>query len=129
MKINFLSIRIITVLAWFGVVGLSAPDKPDGNKTKATAEKPLERIDSKLNSEQNLNKPLDLSVPFQGEPSAGASDKTIQENTDSLFSLGAKKKPSQAPLQLKGGWLMSPEPEVEKSKSLDGAGIVIQVKP
>jgi hypothetical protein len=128
MKINFLSIRIVMVLAWFALVGLSAPDKPDANKPQAAADKPLKRLESTLNGAQNLTKPLDLSVPFQGEPTADANDKTIQENADSLFESGTKK-PSQSPLQLKGGWLMSPEPEAEKRKSLDGAGIVIQVKP
>jgi len=74
--------------------------------------------------------PLDLSVPFK---SAENSDYQIehkelnQGNEADLFDLKIKKKPRS--LELGGGLLMSPEPEAEKRKTVDGAGIVINLKP
>jgi hypothetical protein len=36
---------------------------------------------------------------------------------------------NHGPLELKGSFLMSPEPEAGKQKTVDGAGFVIKLKP
>ena len=40
-----------------------------------------------------------------------------------------KPKKRRRSLELDGNFLMSPEPEVERKKTVDGAGISINVKP
>ena len=73
-------------------------------------------------------KPLDLSIPFSEVERkmrlAGPSPKKPPRKTN-LF---AAEKERQT-VQVNGRLLMSPEPEVEKQKSADGAGIVINLKP
>ncbi|MDD5462699.1 MAG: hypothetical protein PHG00_13875 [Methylococcales bacterium] len=77
-----------------------------------------------------LEKPLDLSLPYKVPEN---SDLKIKQNTSSqrpepnIFTPETKKKTQ--PLQLNGNLLMSPEPEAGKQKSVDGAGIVINIKP
>ena len=77
-----------------------------------------------------FEKPLDLSVPFKDSENANLNDvqkSTAQNLVAKTFASETKKKPG--PLELNGRFLMSPEPEVEKRKSVDGAGIVINLKP
>ena len=77
-----------------------------------------------------FEKPLDLSVPFNASESTDGSNiqkEVAQSLVTNIFAPETKKKPQ--PLELKGGFLMSPEPELEKRKSVDGAGIVINLKP
>lgn len=77
-----------------------------------------------------FEKPLDLSVPFNTSESTDVSNiqkAVAQSLVTNIFAPETKKKPQ--PLELKGGFLMSPEPEFEKRKSVDGAGIVINLKP
>ncbi|MCF8007765.1 MAG: hypothetical protein K9K84_10185 [Methylovulum sp.] len=80
--------------------------------------------------EQELKPPLDLSLPelthSQTERNPILNSPTYRI-VDSLFA--PKTKKNDRPLWVKGGLLMSPEPEVEKKKTVDGAGIVIQLKP
>ena len=77
-----------------------------------------------------FEKHLDLSIPFKGAENTdlNAEQKSVEQSqvTD-MFAPQTKKKPR--PLELNGGFLMSPEPEAEKRKSVDGAGIVINLKP
>ena len=87
-------------------------------------------VDNATIERNEFDMPLDLSLPFKN---AENSDYQIEqkmggqlEETD-LFELKTKKKPRS--LELNGGFLMSPEPEVEKRKTVDGAGIVINIKP
>lgn len=99
-----------------------------------TATKPVKEKSAAVTPQsEEQTKPLDLSVPFKEtnglEPNTTVSklDKNKQPQEGGLFAKDSNKKPESA-LQLNGGWLMSPEPEVEKRKSVDGAGIVINVK-
>ena len=77
-----------------------------------------------------FEKHLDLSVPFKDSENA---DLEIEQNSaaqtrmKNIFAPEAKKKPQ--PLELDSGFLMSPEPEAGKQKTVDGAGIVIKLKP
>ncbi len=77
-----------------------------------------------------FEKPLDLSVPFKDSENVDLNNvqkEVAQSLVTNIFAPETKKK--QQPLELKGGFLMSPEPELEKRKSVDGAGIVINLKP
>lgn len=79
--------------------------------------------------EAELQKPLDLSMPFKDSESAGLTieqNRAAQEESLNIFSSGKNKMPR--PLYLDGQMLMSQEPEGDKRKSFDGAGIVINLK-
>jgi hypothetical protein len=97
-----------------------------------TPEKGTESLgtDNLIIERNEFDMPLDLSVPFK---SAENSDYQIEQKelnqggAADLFDLKTKKKPRS--LELGGGLLMSPEPEAEKRKTVDGAGIVINLKP
>jgi hypothetical protein len=89
------------------------------------------RVGGENNTVKNneFEKPLDLSVPFKNSENADLKDvqkSTTQNLVANTLASETKKKPG--PLELNGSFLMSPEPEVEKRKSLDGAGIVINLK-
>lgn len=80
---------------------------------------------------QPILAPLDLSVPFTAAPAGNDAnglddDADILNDFNGLFA--AKPKKIDGPLQLRGGWIASPEPEVEKRKSVDGASIMINIK-
>ena len=103
-------------------------------ETLATEPKqPTKNIKANVDDSAELQAPLDLSVPFDAAKETNAPNHSTEPNgkaesaVDDLFA-PKPKKPDQ-PLQLKGGFLMSPEPEVEKKKTVDGAGIVIDLKP
>ncbi|MGZ8238265.1 MAG: hypothetical protein ACXWTY_10400 [Methylobacter sp.] len=86
-----------------------------------SAEKETENIE--------LQKPLDLSLSFDDSVNAGLTieqNKAVQKESLNVFSSEKKKK--QRPLYFDGQMLMSQEPEVDKQKSVDGAGIVINLK-
>ena len=79
--------------------------------------------------EIELQKPLDLSMPFEESERAWLTikqNKAVQRESLNIFPTEKKKK--TLPLNLDGQMLMSQEPEVDKQKSLDGAGIVINLK-
>jgi hypothetical protein len=74
-------------------------------------------------------KPLDLSIPFNNSDNADPKieqKSAAQNGVKNIFAPETKKK--RRPLELDGDFLMSPEPEAEKLKSVDGAGIVIKLK-
>lgn len=71
-------------------------------------------------------KPLDLSIPLISLEPADIK-KNDEDQLNEFFDTQSKKR--QRSLELKGNFLMSPEPEVERRKTLDGAGISINVKP
>ena len=77
-----------------------------------------------------FEKPLDLTVPFKDTENADPKieQKTAaQSQVTDIFAPETKKRPR--PLELDSGFLMSPEPEAGKQKSIDGAAIVIKLKP
>lgn len=85
---------------------------------------------SNTSGDSELNKSLDLSIPYKALENASLKIKqntTAQSPEPNIFTLETLKK--SQPLQLKGNFLMSPEPETGKQKSVDGAGIIINLKP
>lgn len=84
-----------------------------------------------VNDDAELQKTLDLSIPFKVKTSENTWLKTeqnrfSQREAANLFATEKQKKPG--PLDLDGQMLMSQEPEMDKRKSFDGAGIVINLK-
>jgi hypothetical protein len=76
-----------------------------------------------------LEKPLDLSVPeknFENADRLMEQRPATQSLDTPIFAPETQKK--ARPIELNGNFLMSPEPEAEKLKSVDGAGIVIKLK-
>ena len=86
--------------------------------------------DEKNTTERNeLETPLDLSVPYEDSENTDLKieqKSAAQSRVTNIFATETKKK--ARPLELDGDFLMSPEPEAEKLKSVDGAGIVIKLK-
>jgi hypothetical protein len=77
-----------------------------------------------------FEKTLDLSIPFKTTENSSLKVEqkaAAQGRENNIFAAETKKKPRK--LELDGDFLMSPEPEAEKQKSVDGAGIVIKLKP
>jgi len=72
-----------------------------------------------------LQKTLDLSLPSENVWLKVEPGRVGQAEASTMFTT-EKKKPR--PVYLDGKMLMSQEPEMDKQKSLDGAGIVITLK-
>jgi hypothetical protein len=73
------------------------------------------------------HKPLDLAVPFKVPQDADAKRPIngLQEKTDSSLFENRNK---QAAVQVKGQFVMSQDPEADKKKSADGAGLTINLR-
>lgn len=85
--------------------------------------------DNRPTQGDELEKPLDLSLPYVDSENAELKREqkpTAQSGVSNIFFPETKKKVRS--LELDGDFLMSPEPEAEKLKSVDGAGIVIKLK-
>jgi hypothetical protein len=93
-------------------------NKSSGQKANAPA------VDTD-NADQafELQKPLDLSIPFEVIDSTGQKS---EKNAAAQNLFTARK---QRTLQLNGGAVMTQEPEGEKQQSVDGAGIIFSLKP
>jgi hypothetical protein len=109
---------------------MASPQKAEQTTTNATASDLAD--DNNPLKPNEFEKPLDLSVPFKDKDAENADLKVeqklaTQNRAPNIFAPDAKKKPR--PLEVDSGFLMSPEPEAEKQKSVDGAGIVIKLKP
>lgn len=104
--------------------------KTANNKAVAISKPASKNEQSDLAKKDDLEKPLDLSIPFAD---IDKSDRSAELNTDSAFQkaniFATENKKKSRPLQLNGRFIMSPEQESEKLKSADGAGIVINLKP
>lgn len=103
------------------------------SKTKKTERKQQETlVPSAENSaiEQiEPQKPLDLSLSFDDSENALLTieqSKAVQKESLNIFSSEKKKK--ARPLYLDGQMLMSQELEGDKQQTVDGAGIVINLK-
>ncbi len=105
------------------LIAQSVKQKPK-NKRKPVLITPPIRIEP-----DELYKPLDLSVPFTDQDSVDSLKDPSLGQTPAINLFDNKTKKPSRPLELKGGFLMSPEPEMEKKKTVDGAGISINVKP
>jgi hypothetical protein len=105
---------------------------PENTKNKQTSVNVKEVAADKSNASESseFQQTLDLSVPYKDPENAETKTKqniSVQNSEANIFTPETIKK--SRPLQLNGGFLMSPEPEAEKRKSVDGAGIVINIKP
>lgn len=109
------------------------PVNASPQKTKQTT---IKAIGTSIANENNpverdeFEKPLDLSVPDKVSENAllKIENKSVaQSQATDIFVPDTKNKPRS--LELDGDFVMSPEPEAEKRKSVDGAGIVIKLKP
>jgi hypothetical protein len=100
--------------------------KKAAKKRKSGIAKPSDADKSALVQQ----KPLDLSIPYTDVEKNGLTtgqEPEIPSGTTNIFASENKKK--TLPVQVDGRLLMSQEPEAEKQKSADGAGIVINLKP
>jgi len=74
-----------------------------------------------------IDHPLDLSIPFKTTEKLDADKKwLIPHEALDVFAVDPNKKARS--LELNGNLLMSPDPQPEKRKSVDGAGIIINIK-
>jgi len=134
MKNHPLSVCVLIITGWFCLCGLNSPDSNELKKTDKARSKhfKVNKAEAKKESDNNNDKPLDLSVPFKDDEDNKEKlplpDDEEQNQKNNLFNSDPKNTP-HSPLQLKGTWLMLQEPELEKRKSVDGAGIIINVKP
>ena len=81
------------------------------------------------NEDAEIQKTLDLTIPFKASENAWLKTEQSRVATgESLTMFTAEKQKKPRPVNLNGQMLMSQEPEVDKQKSLDGAGIVITLK-
>jgi len=72
--------------------------------------------------------PLDLSIPFKVNEKFDLEKKwLIPHEALDVFAVDLNKKAGS--LEFNGDLLMSPDPQPEKRKSVDGAGISINIKP
>jgi len=105
---------------------LVKPKQKTKNKQEAVS---VLRAKNSAAEEAEFQKPLDLSMPFKDSENAWL---TIEQNKavqgESLNIFASEKEKKLRPLYLDSQVLMSQEPEVDKRKSLDGAGIVINLK-
>ena len=138
MKKNRLIALSLVAISYVFLCGFSGSDnhKPTLKNDKHVKEKrALVKDDetggsskNQTEDEINLQKPLDLSVPMsdQAPPEQWEANDPLNNTVTNLFA-PQPKKPS-SPLQFKGDLLMSVEPQTEKKHSVEGAGIVIDLK-
>jgi hypothetical protein len=104
--------------------------KVDENVVKVRSKKKV-RFDAVSKNKSfihsGLDTPLDLSIPFKGTEKFDLEKKwLIPHKALDAFAVDPNKKSRS--LELKGEMLKSPDPQPEKRKSLDGAGISINIK-
>jgi hypothetical protein len=106
--------------------------KEDSVKTKQkkTKNKPsVQSVKNNAHGDAELQKTLDISIPFEASENTGlkvGKNRRIPRESVSLFT--AEKREKSKPVYLNGQMLMSQEPEMDKQKTLDGAGIVFTLK-
>lgn len=121
-------ILTLAAVSWVILTGFQKPSHHQPARHKA----PIAQATQTPAPEAEAPKPpLDLSVPFKNPANDLASGtETPSEpkvtQMDGLFEPPPKK--TNRPIELKGGLLNSPDPEVEKRKSVDGASIMIDIK-
>lgn len=124
-----LFIRAFMMILWVLLTGGKfTPHPKNSTITNKSSTESIEAIQKATDNE--LKQPLDLSIPFKApsnnKPSFGDSNHKPKEGTEGLFVRKSPKK--ESPFQLKGHFISSPEPEIEKHKSVDGAGIIFNIK-
>ena len=132
MKNHRLFIWALAILSCVALTGFE-PTNKHALTDSSTTHQNTNKANSSLLSNKAKQEPqplLDLSIPFNNAPSSESQSLDGSEPPSIIDSLFAPKtKKNNQALRLKGGWLMSPEPEPEKRKTVDGAGIVIDLKP
>ncbi len=108
-----------SVLFFFLFIGLSMAFLTGYKKHKHSQKTPK-------NSTEMIEpqKTLDLSIPFSPEQFKSKEPIQLQSN----FTIEKQKK-KESPVMIDTHSIMSIEPENEKTKSFDGAGININLKP
>ena len=105
--------------------------KAKSNHLKVKADvKIKESVDDASIKGTGIEKILDLSVPFSNSKDVDSlieMQRIGQKKSPDFFDTKTKKEPRH--IELDGDFLMSPEPQGEKLKSVDGAGLVINLKP
>jgi hypothetical protein len=89
-----------------------------------------ESVDDASIKATGIEKILDLSIPFSNSKDVDSLielQRIGQKQSPDYFDTKTKKEPRH--IELDGDFLMSPEPQGEKLKSVDGAGLVINLKP
>ena len=89
-----------------------------------------ESVDDASIKGTGIEKILDLSIPFSNSKDADSLielQRIGQKKSPDFFDTKTKKEARH--IELDGDFLMSPEPQGEKLKSVDGAGLVINLKP
>ena len=107
----------IVVLACFFLYGFKKPIKAQGE----TLEK------KSLANQKHPPKYLDLEVPLR-KISFQEMPEISNAYPGHLSEPIAKNKSISRKIELQGRFIMSQEPEIEKTKSADGAGIVINIR-
>jgi hypothetical protein len=109
---------------------VQSKSKPKTRKTKRKRQETSVSGAENAAVEQDApQKPLDLSMSFDNAENASLTieqRKAVQKESLNIFSSEKKKK--APPLYLDGQMLMSQELEGDKQQSVDGAGIVINLK-
>lgn len=102
-----------------GVKQEQAKNNKAGQKTDRSA------MDTGNVVEAIVQKPLDLSIPFEVTESVGQK---AEKNTAArgLFTAGKQRTRT---LELNGSAVMTQDPEGEKQQSVDGASIIFSVRP
>ena len=123
MKKNELSLIIFVLITNFSVAS-AAPKEPVTSKALNSTDTVLEAV-----QDIELQKPLDLSVPFKMDFDTNMSihSKSQEARNDSKLFAGPGNLKSRS-VQLDGRVLMTQEQEIGKVKTVDGAGIVINVQ-
>lgn len=88
----------------------------------------LKNVKETIPENTALHKSLDLAFPPNNfkETDVRRHINGVQETVDNAFFDDSRKK--QDTLQVKGQFVMSQEPEADKKKSADGAGITINLR-
>jgi hypothetical protein len=106
----------------------SAKTTPQTAKTSEVAEADIAG-DYKAIKPDELEKPLDLSVPYKASENADLlmeQKSGTQSQVTNIFAPETRKKARS--IEVDGDLLEVPVPEAEKIKTVDGAGIVIKLK-
>ncbi|MBK8816339.1 MAG: hypothetical protein IPN42_12945 [Methylococcaceae bacterium] len=120
MKWSRPTLAVLIILAGFFLAGFKKPLQKHDESSK--------KKHSSL--QQNNPKPLDLTLPSRNVSFQDPSEvltvvhsKYAGSNTENKLN-----NTKSRPLELKGNVIMSQEPEAEKAKSADGAGIIINLR-
>ena len=105
--------------------------KVKSNHLKVKADvKIKESVDDASIKGTEIEKILDLSIPFSNSKDANSLiELQSVGQRKSLDFFDTKTKKEARHIELDGDFLMSPEPQGEKLKSVDGAGLIINLKP